>query len=238
MKFLVLITIFVIFLFYGGVTGRSVEELEKIVAAQFVEVFDRIIRIEKEEIKGLKRKDLNNTEEIQFLKIQVEDLKNENAQETEIRIKNENKQAKEIQELEKKHEENKKEIEVLQQKVEDLQKLQAPETCSQLVKQGVGRGEDVYLDSDGVNHGKKQLLIVDIICIPLFLLNWILSDEFLSKLSKIIWEVRWNFTLIWLFCNHAQANEYRGSPTYTVFTTIDPTIAIFVLCMLKWKIFD
>ena len=168
MKFLVLITIFVIFLFYGGVTGRSVEELEKIVAAPFVEGFDRIIRIEKEEIKGLKRKDLNNTEEIQFLKIQVEDLKKENAQETEIRIKNENKQAKEIQELEKKHEENKKEIEVLQQKVEDLQKLQAPETCSQLGKQGVGRGEDVYLDSDGVNHGKKQLLIVDIISIPLF----------------------------------------------------------------------
>merc|ERR1712037_509595 len=98
MKFLVLITIFVIFLFYGGVTGRSVEELEKIVAAQFVEVFDRIIRIEKEEIKELNRKDLNNTEEIQFLKIQVEDLKNENAQETEIRIENEKKQAKEIQE--------------------------------------------------------------------------------------------------------------------------------------------
>merc|ERR1712037_489788 len=97
MKFLVLITIFVIF-FYGGVTGRSVKELEKIVAAQFVEGFDRIIRIEKEEIKELNRKDLNNTEQIQFLKIQVEDLKNENAQETEIRIENEKKQAKEIQE--------------------------------------------------------------------------------------------------------------------------------------------
>ena len=150
-----LITIFLILSFNSGVDGRSVKELEKIVASQFVEVFDRIIRIEKEEIKELKRKDLNNSEEIQFLKVQVEDLKKENVQETEIRIRNENQQAKEIQELEKKHEENKKEIEFLKHIVEDLQKLQAPESCLQMGKQGVTRGQDVYLDSDGVNHGKK-----------------------------------------------------------------------------------
>ena len=30
---------------------------------------------------------------------------------------------------------------------------------------------------------------------------------------------------------------YRGSPTYAVFTTANPTIAIFGLCMLKWGIF-
>ena len=166
MKFLTLITVFSIFLFNGGVDGRTVGELEKIVASQFVEVFDRIIRIEKEEIKELKRKDLNSTEEIQFLKIQVEDLKKENVQETEIRIRNENQQAKEIQELEKKHEENKKEIEFLKQKVEDLQKFQAPETCYQLGKQGVTRGQDVYLDFDGFNHGKKQLLMLIIFLSP------------------------------------------------------------------------
>ena len=100
--------------------GITVDELSKQVAGQFVEAFDRIINIEKEsakEIKELKRKDLNNTEEIQFLKVQVEDLKKENVQETEIRIRNENQQAREIQELEKKHEENKKEIEFLKQKV-------------------------------------------------------------------------------------------------------------------------
>ena len=135
-----MITVFSFFSFNGGVDGRSVEELEKIVASQFVEVFDRIIRIEKEEIKELKRKDLNSTEEIQFLKIQVEDLKKENAQETEIRIKNE------------------KQIELLKEEVEDLRKTTAPETCATLVKQGVKRGKDILLDSDGVNHGKKQLL--------------------------------------------------------------------------------
>ena len=169
-----MITVFSIFSFNGGVDGRSVKELEKIVASQFVEVFDRIIKIEKEEIKELKRKDLNNSEEIQFLKVQVEDLKKENVQEAEIRIRNENQQAREIQELEKKHEENKKEIEFLKQKVEDLQKLQAPESCLQMEKQGVTRGQDVYLDSDGVNYGKKQLLIL-IIFIPLSFLDWIVT---------------------------------------------------------------
>ena len=83
-----LITIFLILSFNSGVDGRSVKELEKIVASQFVEVFDRIIRIEKEEIKELKRKDLNNTEKIQFLTQQVEDLKEHIEQETKIRITN------------------------------------------------------------------------------------------------------------------------------------------------------
>ena len=114
-----LITIFLISSFNGGANGRTVDELEKILASQFVEAYDRIIEIEKKSakvIKELKRKDLNNTEEIQFLIQQVEDLKKYNAQETEIRISNENQQAKEIQELEKKQEDNKKEIEFLKQK--------------------------------------------------------------------------------------------------------------------------
>ena len=135
-----LIIIFLFFLFNGEVNGRSVEELEKLVASQFVEVFDRIIKIEKEEIKELKRKELNNTEEIQILKQQVEALKKYIAQETEIRIS------------------NIEQIELLNKQVEELRKITAPETCAQLVKQGVTRGEDVYLDPDGFNHGKKQLL--------------------------------------------------------------------------------
>ena len=136
-----LITIFLILSFNSGVDGRSVKELEKIVASQFVEVFDRIIKIEKEEIKELKRKDLNNTEKIQFLIQQVEDLKKHIEQETKIRIT------------------NTEQINLLKEQVEDLRKITAPETCAQYVKQGVTRGEDIYLDSDGVNHGKKHRLM-------------------------------------------------------------------------------
>ena len=148
-----LINIFFIFSFNGGVNGRTVEELEKILASQFVEAFDRIIKIEKEsakEIKELKSKDLNNTKEIKFLIQEVEDLKKYNAQETEIRIKNE------------------KQIELLKEQVEDLRKTTAPETCAQLVKQGAKRGKDILLDSDGVNQGKKQLL-----SLTLFQLNFL-----------------------------------------------------------------
>ena len=31
--------------------------------------------------------------------------------------------------------------------------------------------------------------------------------------------------------------NYRGFPTYAVFTTADPTIAVFGLCTCKWGIF-
>ena len=158
MKFLMLITVFLTFLFNGGVNGQSLAEFKKLVAEQLTEAFDRIIVNEKQQA--------NNTKEIKFLKMQVEDLKKEYAQETEKRITNENQQAKEIQELEKKHEENEEEIEFLKQEVEDLQKFQAPETCYQLGKQGVTRGQDVYLDSDGFNHGKMQLLMLIIFLSP------------------------------------------------------------------------
>ena len=30
---------------------------------------------------------------------------------------------------------------------------------------------------------------------------------------------------------------YRGSPTYSVFTTADPTTVVFGLCTCKWGIF-
>ena len=149
-----LITIFLISSFNGGANGRTVDELEKILASQFVEAFDRIINIEKEsakEIKELKSKDLNNTNKIDLLTQQVENLKKDNAQEKEIRIQNE------------------KQIELLKEQVEDLRKTTAPETCATIVKQGITRGKDILLDSDGVNHGKKQLL-----SLTLFLLNFLM----------------------------------------------------------------
>ena len=135
MKVLILIIVSFIISFIGEVNGRTVDELEKILAGQFVEAFDRMIKIEKE-MKELKSKDLNNTKELQFLKQQVEDLKNDNAHETEVRIENE------------------KQIKLLKEQVEELRKITSPEKCLQLVKQGVTRGKDILLDPDGVNHGK------------------------------------------------------------------------------------
>ena len=132
-KFLMFITTaaFLSLLFINGVNGKSQAELEKEVLAQFVEVYDRIIKIEKEHVKT-------------------------------------------IQELEKKHEDNLNEIQFLKQKVKDLQKMNAPETCAQLVKQNLTRGQDVFIDSDGVNQGKKQLFVIILFyCLVLFGLDFV-----------------------------------------------------------------
>ena len=130
-----LVALFSIFLFNGGVNGQSLAEFKTLVAEQLTEAFDRIIKFEKE-TKELKSKDLNDTKELQFLKQQVEDLKNDNAHETEVRLENE------------------KQIKLLKEQVEELRKITSPEKCLQLVKQGVTRGKDILLDPDGVNHGK------------------------------------------------------------------------------------
>ena len=130
-----LITVFLFFLFNGGVNGQSLAEFKTLVAEQLTEAFDRIIKLEKE-IKELKSKDLNDTKELQFIKQQVEDLKKDNAQETKVRMENE------------------KQIKLLKEQVEELRKITSPEKCLQLVKQGVTRGKDILLDPDGVNHGK------------------------------------------------------------------------------------
>ena len=37
--------------------------------------------------------------------------------------------------------------------------------------------------------------------------------------------------------SNSQIPRYRGSPTYAVFTTADPTTAVFGLCMCKWGFF-
>ena len=152
MKFGLLIIIFSISLFNSGVNGQSLTEFKKLVAEQLTEAFDRIIEIEKE-TKDLKSKDLNNTEEIKLLKQHVEGLKKYNEQETEIRIENE------------------KQIKLLKEEVIEFRKITATETCVQLVKQGVTKGEDVYLDPDGVNRGQKQLLLLITFLSPCYL--WI-----------------------------------------------------------------
>ena len=185
MKVLILIIVSFIIYFIGEVNGRTVDELEKILASQFVEAFDRIIKIEKEsakEIKELKSKDLNNTNKIDFLTQQVEDLKESALEIKELKskylnntnkidlltqqvenLKKDNAQEKEIRI------QNEKQIELLKEQVEDLRKTTAPETCATIVKQGVTRGKDILLDSDGLNHGKKQLL-----SLTLFLLNFLM----------------------------------------------------------------
>ena len=102
--------------------------LEKEVLSQFVEVYDRIIKIEKDHIKTiweLKKEHLKT----------IQELKNEHL--------------KTIQELEKKHEENSDKIQFLKQKVEDLEKLTAPETCEQLARQGITESKNLFLDPDG-----------------------------------------------------------------------------------------
>ena len=115
----------------------------------------------------------------------MEDLKNNNAQEKEIRIR------------------NTKQIELLKEQVEDLRKITAVETCSQLSKQGVTRGKDIYLDSDGVNYGKKQLLTLIIVLYPCSF--WIGFRQLNFETFLTFWGG--NLTLIQLFLHHTQLIE-------------------------------
>ena len=150
-----------------------------------------IIKLEKE-TKELKSKDLNNTEEIKLLKQHVEDLKKYNKQETKIRIENEN-------QIKLFKEENKNQIKLFKEEVKELRKITATESCPHLIKQGVTRGEDVYLDPDGVNHGKKAAIIDNDIFYPLV----IFGLDFVLCIYIITIQLFWgrNLTLIELFCN-------------------------------------
>ena len=66
-------------------------------------------------------------------------------------------QAKQIQELVDKDLKKTEEIRFLKVQIEELQKVTAPATCSELSKQDITRDQEVYLDSDGVNHGEKPV---------------------------------------------------------------------------------
>ena len=68
--------------------------------------------------------------------------------------KNNEEQALQIQQLVSKDEENSRQIEFLKQQVEELLKMIAPESCHQITKQGITRGQDIFLDPDGINQGK------------------------------------------------------------------------------------
>ena len=68
---------------------------------------------------------------------------------------------------------------ILKEEVKELRKITATESCPHLIKQGVTSGEDVYLDPDGVNHGKKAAVIDNDIFIPLLFLDWILFSVFI-----------------------------------------------------------
>ena len=70
---------------------------------------------------------------------------------------NNKQQAEKIQQLMQKDEDQSKKIELLQLQVTELQKLNAPSTCSQLKKQGIDRDQEIFLDFDGINHGKKPV---------------------------------------------------------------------------------
>ena len=97
-----------------------------------MEVYDRIIRNEKQhalEIQELKQNDADKTEEIKKQHaLEIQELKQNDADKTE-------------------------EINFLKQQIEEIQVSNPPETCAHLGKQGVTRTQDIFIDSDGVNQG-------------------------------------------------------------------------------------
>ena len=66
-------------------------------------------------------------------------------------------QAKQIKQLMNSDSEKKQEIESLKLQIQELQKTNAPATCSELENQGITRSQEVFLDSDGLNHGEKPV---------------------------------------------------------------------------------
>ena len=66
-------------------------------------------------------------------------------------------QAEQIKKLINSDLEKNQEIEYLKLQIQELQKSNAPATCSELVKQGIARSQDIFLDSDGLNSGEKPV---------------------------------------------------------------------------------
>jgi hypothetical protein len=109
---------------------------------------------------GVNGKSVDELEELvldQFVEVYDRIILNEKKHNHFVK-KNGEEQALQIQQLVSKDEENSRQIELLKQQVEELLKINAPESCHQLSKQGITRGQDIFLDPDGINQGKKQLL--------------------------------------------------------------------------------
>ena len=85
---------------------------------------------------------------------QIQELKDNQAKQIQELRDNQDKQ---IQELTDKDLKKTEEIKFLKVQIEELQKVTAPATCSKLFKQDITRDQEVYLDSDGVNHGEKPV---------------------------------------------------------------------------------
>ena len=85
---------------------------------------------------------------------QIQELKDNQAKQIQELKDN---QTKQIQELRDNDLEKTEEIKFLKLQIEELQKLTAPATCSELLKQDITRNQEVFLDSDGFNHGEKPV---------------------------------------------------------------------------------
>ena len=96
---------------------------------------------------------------------QIQELKDNQAKQIQELRDNQDKQIqelrdnqdKQIQELVDKDLKKTEEIKFLKVQIEELQKVTAPATCSELWKQDITRDQEVFLDSDGVNHGEKPV---------------------------------------------------------------------------------
>ena len=70
---------------------------------------------------------------------------------------NNKQQAEKIQELVNKDVDKTNEILFLKTQIQELRQLTAPATCSDLWNQGITRSQEIYVDSDGVNHGERPV---------------------------------------------------------------------------------
>ena len=127
------------------VAGQYANEQDVLDA--FTDVYDIMYGIRDDHANQIKELRDNQAKQIQELK------DNQDKQIQELR----DNQTKQIQELVDKDLKKTEEIKFLKVQIEELQKVTAPATCSELSKQDITRDQEVYLDSDGVNHGEKPV---------------------------------------------------------------------------------
>ena len=102
----------------------------------FAKVYDIMYRIRDDQAQQIQELRENQTKQIQELRdihsIQIQELRDNDSEKNE-------------------------EIKFLKMQIEELQKMTAPATCSELWEQGITRDQEVFIDSDGVNHGEKPV---------------------------------------------------------------------------------